>query len=326
MEWKVGKKTNVIVIGGFLGAGKTTLLKEIISWKDDLSDVAIIVNEFGEVGIDGGLLGDRTSNIVELSTGCICCSMQGDLKRALLELKNKFSPAWLLIEATGLADPQGILEVLSSVDLRDVEVFKTITVLDAEYWENREIFGPLFDKQIRSADLLLLNKVDLIDQKRVPQIIFEISSQYSDIQVIPTTYAKVDPETIFLAVEHKARPSLATNFPLAFWDTKGLSEKDQLSNHHLHGIYSHEGYSSYVFLEPFSVRYDCLVKFIKSLPLNVFRIKGWINTDKGQYLLNLVAGKGSVEPSCKGNKNSLVFIGWDMDNALIQEGILACKA
>lgn len=312
------KETRAIIISGFLGAGKTTLLKEIMSWKDMLTDVAIIVNEFGEVGIDGSLLEQRGSNIVELSTGCICCSMQGDLRKALLDIKQNFSPSWFLIEATGLADPKGIVEVFTAVDLKDIEVHKVITVLDAEYWENRDIFGPLFDNQLRGADLLLVNKIDLLQESKVHQIIKEIAQEYPNSQVIPTVYAKVDPDTVFMPI--KKRPDFISPIKLPMASKHVEHEHEP----HLNKTYSYSGYTSYAFSSSKTFRFDCFKKFIESLPLNVFRIKGWVQTDKGPYLLNLAGGKGTFEPSEQVIKNSLVFIGWDMNNEFIEKGLNAC--
>ena len=77
------QKTRAVVLGGFLGAGKTTLLKRMLSWKEDLSDTVVIVNDFGKVGIDGELLRDAGSDMVELSSGCICCTLRIDLERTL---------------------------------------------------------------------------------------------------------------------------------------------------------------------------------------------------------------------------------------------------
>ena len=106
------EKTKVIVLAGFLGAGKTTLLQRVLSWETDLSDTAVIVNEFGAVGIDGSLLADACPDIVELTSGCICCSLQVDLNLTLKKIQEQFSPMRIIIEATGVADPRAIVDVL----------------------------------------------------------------------------------------------------------------------------------------------------------------------------------------------------------------------
>ncbi len=138
-------KTSVILLSGFLGAGKTTLLKQILSWDSDLSGTVVIVNEFGEVGIDGSLLKDTGSNVVELTSGCICCTLSSDLKQSLEKIHEDLKPKRVLIESSGVADPTAIRSVLSEGSLsRCMHLQKIITVLDAELWEAREAFGPLF--------------------------------------------------------------------------------------------------------------------------------------------------------------------------------------
>ena len=79
----------VILISGFLGSGKTTLLKRILAWEDDLSGTVVLVNEFGEVGIDGSLLTESGSDVVELTSGCICCSLVADLRQSLLDIMQR---------------------------------------------------------------------------------------------------------------------------------------------------------------------------------------------------------------------------------------------
>ena len=106
------EKSRIILLAGFLGAGKTTLLKRILSWETDLSDTVVLVNEFGDVGIDGALLKDSGSDVVELTSGCICCTLSNDLRRSLLNIWERFRPRKIFIESSGVADPTAIESVL----------------------------------------------------------------------------------------------------------------------------------------------------------------------------------------------------------------------
>jgi len=310
--------SKAIVICGFLGSGKTTLVKEILSWKEELSDVAIIVNEFGEVGVDGALLNQQGANVVELTSGCICCSIQGDLKTTIMDISQRYSPAWLIVEATGLADPAGILPLFQSPEIGSkILLHKSITVVDVEYWEGREVFGPLFDNQLRLADLILLNKVDLIAKERVPEILGEMKNTFPEAQIVPTVYAKVDPDIIFLPSTHKVLPIYQMEFPLV----------SHFHHHHLEPekSFSHQSYTSFVFEKECVIGFNCLKGFIETLPLHVFRIKGWVTTDKGPFLLNLAGGKGTWEHLSEPVQNKLVFIGWAMDTNYLTEKIEKCK-
>jgi len=99
-------KARVILLSGFLGAGKTTLLKHILSWRSDMSGTVVIVNEFGEVGIDGSLLRNAGTDVVELTSGCICCTLSTDLKQSLERIWAQYRPQRILIESSGVAAPR----------------------------------------------------------------------------------------------------------------------------------------------------------------------------------------------------------------------------
>ena len=116
----------VTVITGFLGSGKTTLLSALLK-KKEMKNVAVIINEFGEVGLDHALVEHSDENIVELQNGCICCTIQGDLQKTMLDLIDKMSSGDIsyfdkvIIETTGLADPVPIIHTLiSSMDLQRI--------------------------------------------------------------------------------------------------------------------------------------------------------------------------------------------------------------
>ena len=193
-----GEKAAVIILAGFLGSGKTTLLKKILSWETDLSGTVVVVNEFGDVGIDGALLKDSGSDVVELTSGCICCTITADLRQSLVRIYSQFEPERILFEASGVADPTSIAKVLTESGLRDSMVLKKIiTVLDGDFWEAREAFGPLFYNQLEMADLILLNKVDLLSPDQIPQFLREINQEIPDSQVVPTIHCQVDPQTFW---------------------------------------------------------------------------------------------------------------------------------
>ena len=127
-------KAKVVLLAGFLGAGKTTLLKRILSWEGDLSDTVVLVNEFGDVGIDGALLQQAGSDVIELTSGCICCTLAADLIQSLKGIAERFNPKRIMIEATGVADPTSITAVLDQPFIRDVmEHQSTLTVLGRRF-------------------------------------------------------------------------------------------------------------------------------------------------------------------------------------------------
>lgn len=156
------------VITGFLGSGKTTLLKRLLA-DEELGDTALLINEFGEVGIDNLLVEEIAPGTVLLPSGCVCCSIRGDLRQALLGLHGKRSrgeiPAFrrVLLETTGLADPAPILATLQrDVQLRGrFHLGLLVTVVDAQHAALQERLHPEWLAQVTAADRLLVSKTDL---------------------------------------------------------------------------------------------------------------------------------------------------------------------
>lgn len=151
------------------------------------------MNEFGEVGVDGDLLKDAGSDVVELASGCICCSLTVDLKQALSRISQQYHPRRIIIEASGVADPGAITPLLRDPSLSGVmKLEKIVTVLDADVWEAREVFGQLFYNQLEAAHLILLNKVDTVDENNVPRYLEELHAVLPNCQVIPTIRCSID--------------------------------------------------------------------------------------------------------------------------------------
>ncbi|WP_323150301.1 GTP-binding protein, partial [Pseudomonas oryzihabitans] len=159
----------VNVITGFLGSGKTTLLRRLLA-QEALGETALLINEFGEVGIDHLLVEEVAPDTVLLPSGCVCCSVRGDLKEALLTLYGRRSrgeiPAFrrVLLETTGLADPGPILATLNlDPQLRGrFHLGLLVTVVDAEHAALQERLHPEWLNQVTAADRLLLSKADRV--------------------------------------------------------------------------------------------------------------------------------------------------------------------
>lgn len=157
------------VITGFLGSGKTTLLQRLLAGQD-LADTVVLINEFGEIGLDHLLVQELAPDVVLLPSGCVCCSVRGDLKAALLQLDERRRrgeiPAFarVLLETTGLADPAPILATLAvDANLRGhYHLGLIITVVDAEHAVLQEQLHPEWLAQVAAADRLLLSKDDRV--------------------------------------------------------------------------------------------------------------------------------------------------------------------
>jgi len=156
----------VLVVAGFLGAGKTSLVNRILA-ESDGRRIAAIVNDFGAINIDADLIAEKTDTVLGLKNGCICCSLQGDLLRTLKMLLNRPDPPdHVIVEASGIADPQGIVAALMDPVLWGTVTLDTVlTVIDAEdcMTNPARMDDPLWRAQVASADLLALVKTGTTD-------------------------------------------------------------------------------------------------------------------------------------------------------------------
>ncbi len=168
----MAEKIPVTVLTGYLGAGKTTLLNRILS-EDHGRKFAVIVNEFGEIGIDNDLVVGADEEVFEMNNGCICCTVRGDLIRiveGLLKRKGKFDA--ILVETTGLADPAPVAQTFFvDADVRGAaQLDAVVTVADAKWLGDRLKDAPEAKNQIAFADVIILNKIDLVGADEVSEI------------------------------------------------------------------------------------------------------------------------------------------------------------
>ncbi|WP_341736450.1 GTP-binding protein [Microcoleus sp. CAWBG640] len=183
----------VTVLTGYLGAGKTTLLNRILTHEHG-KKVAVIVNEFGEVGIDNQLIIDADEEIFEMNNGCICCTVRGDLIRIignLMKRRDKFDH--LVIETTGLADPAPVIQTFFvDEDMRDKLLLDAVvTVVDAkhiwQHWDSDEA-----QEQIAFADVILLNKTDLVTPEELAELETRIRSMNVMAKIHRTRNAEIE--------------------------------------------------------------------------------------------------------------------------------------
>ena len=322
-EYPQKEKTKVIILAGFLGAGKTTLLQRILSWETDLSGTVVIVNEFGAVGIDGSLLTGAGSEVVELTSGCVCCSLQADLNLTLKKIRQQFSPSRIIIEATGVADPRAIVDVFQDVELQEYMVVdKIITVLDADFWEVRECLGTLFFSQLRDADLILLNKIDTVDHDKVPLILKELHETAPDSQVIPTIQCGVDPDSLWMAGRRKDFGLKSDRFfqidtPAPGHDRRPIhsDSTDPGSAGAIREAVAEQKshYVAFSFSNSAPLDENCFKRFAEKLPWELFRMKGPVRFHDRTVLVNYVGGKCGWADWSGAEETRLAFVGWKVD-------------
>lgn len=199
------EKLPLHVLSGFLGSGKTTLLQGWLA-QQNLNEVALLVNEFGEVGIDHHLLNEVAPDTVLLPSGCVCCQIRGELKTALLDLFERRTRGLLppfkqvILETTGLADPSPILStLLHDRQLQHHFIQGTlVTLVDAEHARMQADVQPEWLAQVSAADKLLISKTDQIDQPQQTALAAWLRQLNPLAQLSDTRTALDDPHSLFL--------------------------------------------------------------------------------------------------------------------------------
>jgi G3E family GTPase len=187
----------VTLIGGYLGAGKTTLVNHLLRNANGRR-LAVLVNEFGELPIDADLIEARDGNLISISGGCICCSFGSDLLAALMQMKARSEAVdHLLIEASGVALPGSIVQSLSL--LPDLALDGVIVLADAEIIEERardRYMGDTVRAQLAHADIILLNKTDLVSCERLDGISHWLNGMAPRARIVPARNAGIPLEII----------------------------------------------------------------------------------------------------------------------------------
>jgi G3E family GTPase len=310
----------VTVLTGYLGAGKTTLLNRILTHEHG-KKVAVIVNEFGEVGIDNQLIIDADEEIFEMNNGCICCTVRGDLIRIinnLMKRRHKFDH--LVIETTGLADPAPVIQTFfMDEDVQSqTHLDAVVTVVDtkhiAQHWDAEEA-----QEQIAFADVILLNKTDLVTPPELEELVGRIRGMNALAKIYRTVDAQVEMNALLGVGAFDLNRALTI-------DPEFLGE---LAHEH------DETVGSVAIVETGAVDGERLNQWLSHLlqtqGQDIFRMKGILNIAgedqrfvfQGVHMLF----DGRADRSWKSDserKNELVFIGRNLDEAELREDFQAC--
>jgi G3E family GTPase len=312
----------VTVVTGFLGSGKTTLLNHILASQRGLK-VAVIVNEIGEIGIDGELIIATGDDTVELSNGCICCSLNDDLAdagRRVLARRDKID--YLVVESSGVADPLPIVLTFLRPEFRDLlRVDSIVSVADAENFSPHLFASQPARNQLIYADVILLNKCDLVGADRVRSVEGSIHDVAERARIIHTTRCRVPlPLILSVGLFQSDRYLMHSGDPVS---DHGHHLPDETDRHLFN-----DGFES-VSIEadrPFAA--DKFQRFLEHLPDNVFRAKGvlWIDESDRRWLFHLVAKRFTLDESGGASpmRNRLVLIGRNLDQVRLREELENC--
>lgn len=275
MEIVEGSNTAVpvTVLTGFLGAGKTTLVNRILKGDHGLK-VGVLVNDFGSINIDAELVVGVQDDMISLANGCVCCQIRDDLIDSIEALITRPEPVeYILLEASGVADPQGIFITLVDAKIRDrIRLDSVACVVDTEQLfalSDSPALAILKLRQMGSADMVILNKVDLVDRQQVEEVRSWIDSQLNRVRIVEASHCDV-PLEILLAVGR---------FDPA---RQGGNGNDHDEGEHCHGedaFHAGQSFSTWSYETDRPLKLDGLREMVKrSLPGSIYRCKGIIYT------------------------------------------------
>lgn len=201
-------KTKVHLFSGFLGTGKTTAIRSLISQKNKNEQWIIIVNEFGEIGIDGAVLSDNGIPVAEISGGCLCCTVGTEMGDTIKKMLQHNQPHRLIIEASGLAHAAGVIDELKSSDFAEIlELGAVFTVVDPRQFIDTDFANhALYKDQIGVCDVLLANKIDLCTTEQLQQFHIKAANLFPPKALIaPIQNAQVQLEWLDIPVSEKPR-------------------------------------------------------------------------------------------------------------------------
>lgn len=294
-------KKDLYLITGFLGAGKTTLMKELINYFSD-KKIAVIVNEFGQQGVDGVLLRNKGIEVTEISNGSIFCVCRSDLFVEVLLRALKTDAEVVLVETSGLSDPTGMNEILDTVHkLSDkkaknentdclllssqcFEIKNRIAVVDANNFLKLVNTALAVTQQIIASNLVIVNKVDLVDNSVIMQIHDRIKQINVNAGIKNTTFSKIDPSWINQINSNEKE------------ENKKFIKKRTIGTQKI-TIYLDEIYKK-----------DEIFKWINGFYRYAYRIKGFVMLEEGPHYVDCTGENISIEPCTHSNEKSFIVV------------------
>jgi len=297
----------ITVIGGYLGSGKTTLVNHLLRNADGLR-LAVLVNEFGELPIDNDLIEAKSDNMISIAGGCVCCSFGNDLTLALMDLhKLDPKPQHVLLEASGVALPHAIASSVSLLNNYTIDGVIVLTNVETVQMQAGDAYiADTITRQIESADLILANKMDLVNKSDLQNTLDWLKEQAPQAEIIRSTFGRLPLDII---IGHSR-------------SIVGIPLQPANNMHHS------DAYATLHFPMQNSIDITQLAEALSHQSLGIIRAKGFIYGEDGTLTtLQMVGRRWQTNEAPKGAKPGLVIIGHkahllttEVENAILAVG------
>ncbi|MFM1655446.1 CobW family GTP-binding protein [Brevibacillus sp. B_LB10_24] len=338
----------IYLLSGYLGSGKTTFLQKLLAHlRGQGGNVVVLMNEMGEEDIDGEQIQGLGFPVKKMLDGCICCSIRGELAESLKEIMTAFAPDQIIIETTGVADPLDLIDALTHPELYEhTELKGIVSVVDASRFldltsrlHSNSALVKTVRNQVMAADLIVLNKCDLVESHTLAKVRQKLSEYNSDAPVCETVHGEADIQAVltlkrlaFRSVGQPAERQQETNRRPSVQKSIGrFSPLDKLKQSL--GMSTPRQTSLYHSIETFSYRFKGPVDakkfetFLRGLPKNVYRAKGYVEFVGQNNLISFQQTENQVllfPFENFGPKMVAVFIGEGLDQQSIVADLEAC--
>ena len=279
------KKTmKTTIVCGLLGAGKTTFIQQFTRGAEEKT--VVLVNDFGQVGIDGEIFSAGGIESIELPSGCVCCTLKFDLITTIQKVINTLSPGHLVIEPSGIASPSGVLEVLDTLKISPVTVVGIVDATEFIEFHDTRMYGSFFEDQIVNSDVILVNKTDLVDERKLKATLSLVESINPGALIFPAVNAVIPAQLPEIVPGER---SLNRGLPHFHFDTLSLRV---------------DSGKEVAFYENF------FEDMMRGSYGEVVRAKALVQTDEGPFRFDLSYGRVDRTPFAREiTENRLVIIG-----------------